>query len=120
MTLRDLLVSLWLGLRLRCPHCAEGEMYKSSRQIHAECPKCKTPFERFGEGDYLGAITVAYAVTSVFIIALVFLLNAATGLALEAQLWIAALAGVAFLVIFYRNLRGLWVAVLVALLKWKR
>lgn len=95
-------------------------MYKSAGQMHLECPECKTPFERFGEGDYLGAITVAYAITSVFVVAMVFLLNMLTELALETQLWLSGAAGVAFLVLFYRNLRGLWVAVLVALLKWRR
>lgn len=95
-------------------------MYKNAGQMHLECPECKTPFERFGEGDYLGAITVAYAVTSVFVAAMVFLLNLLTELTLEAQLWLAGAIGVAFLVLFYRNLRGLWVAVLVALLKWRR
>lgn len=120
MTLRDLLRSLWRGLLLRCPHCNEGRLYKSPGQMHLECPVCKMPFERFGEGDYLGAITVAYAITSVFVVAFVFVLNLLTELSLEAQLWISAAAGIAFLVLFYRNLRGVWVAVLIALLKWRR
>lgn len=109
--MRNLWRALWDGLRLRCPRCGQGRIYRTRWEMHPHCPHCSLGFER-GEGDFLGAITIAYAVTSVLIAIGVFLLAALTELSAGVQVAIWSVFGALFLLLFYRNMKGIWIGIL--------
>jgi uncharacterized protein (DUF983 family) len=46
-------------LRLRCPHCLEGPVFRSLWQMRPSCPVCGIIYER-EPGYFMNAIFVAY------------------------------------------------------------
>jgi uncharacterized protein (DUF983 family) len=46
---------LWRALRLRCPNCGGGPLFKSWLQMQARCPVCRMRLERGEEGYQVGA-----------------------------------------------------------------
>ncbi|MBO2521314.1 MAG: hypothetical protein CW345_05880 [Firmicutes bacterium] len=115
-----LLAAMWDGFCLRCPSCRRGPIYKSLLEMHPACPACGAPFERDNEGDFLGAMVTAYSLTVVFGAVLTVLLYVFTRLPIATQMLIVGGASLTFLLVFYRNLKGVWVAVLLALLRWMK
>lgn len=59
---RSLLQHLGRALRLRCPACGRGPLYRSWFTLHERCGACTRPFERQEEGYRV----VAYFVNLVF------------------------------------------------------
>lgn len=50
---------LWAFLRLRCPNCYRGEIFKSLWQMHETCPVCGLRYER-EQGYFMNAIFFGY------------------------------------------------------------
>lgn len=50
---------LWAILRLRCPRCFEGRLFRGLFTMYPECGSCGLPFER-EPGYYLGAMYFSY------------------------------------------------------------
>jgi len=50
------------AVRLRCPVCGVGKLFRSWFRMAAACPACEAAFER-EEGFFQGAIYVGYAAT---------------------------------------------------------
>lgn len=119
-TLKMLLWAFWDGFRLKCPSCSEGALYQGFTQMHRECPKCGAPFERYGEGDFLGAMVTCYSLASVFVAKVILLINVLTDMPIWDQIIVAIVIGFAFVILLYRNLKGIWVAILLALLRWMK
>ncbi|MFO7171608.1 MAG: DUF983 domain-containing protein [Bacillota bacterium] len=103
--------AIWNGLLLRCPRCGGGRIFRTRWEMHPRCPACGLGFER-AEGDFLGAIVVAYGVTSVLIAAGAYALAALTDLPGDLQVAIWAAVGTLFLFLFYRNMKGIWIGIL--------
>ena len=64
---------VWALLRLRCPRCGEGRMFRGAFAMNDPCPVCGLIFQR-EEGYFLGAMYVSYllacvAVTALFLFA---------------------------------------------------
>lgn len=118
--LRTLLAGIWDGVRLRCPSCGQGKLYGSKGRLNTACSCCGVVFERPEEGDFVGAIVTAYAITAGVVLALVLALNAYTQVGLTVQLVIAVGVAVSLLFFGYHSMRGIWVTLLVALTKWLR
>lgn len=108
------------GIRLRCPSCGKGRLFASGITPHRTCPQCGVTFERSEEGDFLGAMVTVYAVTAFLLLLMILAFNLATNLNLSQQLVVAGLFAIVFPLGFYRNLKGIWVALLIALTKWMR
>src|SRR5690606_38139233 len=113
-----LLAGMKDGFRLRCPSCGEGRIFERGFATRHACPVCSAPFERAGEGDFLLAMILVYGVASVIVTTLTLLLYRFTDWGLGPQLAVTISIGVAFVVLLYRNLKGVWIAVLIALTKW--
>jgi uncharacterized protein (DUF983 family) len=58
-------------LRLRCPLCLQGRVFRGSFAMHEYCPVCRVRFER-EEGYFLGALYISYPL-SVLILGLLIL-----------------------------------------------
>jgi len=115
---RELAGGIWDAVRLRCPACGKGRIYAAKNQMNHACPECGAAFERNLEGDFIGAILTAYAFVSAFAILFLIALNRFTDIDVMVQIALAAFLSLALLLVFYRNMRGVWVAILVALTKW--
>lgn len=112
--IRDLLYYAWLGTRGICPACRRGHMYRNLFSLHEACPVCGVVFER-EEGDFLGAMVLAYSGTAVLLCVLIPIVAVLTPLSFvhHVILW-SVLAGL-FLVFSYRNWKGAWTGILHAM-----
>ncbi len=106
-----MLKKLWLGFWLTCPNCEEGSMADGLLAIRPECEVCHVKFER-KSGETAGASIIWVSVLPILAMIIFFaieLTNPGT------SLWISAGIPLAFVVIagvlFYRNVRGLWIAI---------
>lgn len=106
--------AMWDGLRLRCPSCRRGPIYRSRSQMHARCPHCGVVFER-DEGEFVGGIMLGYSITGVLIVAGVFLAELVADLSVETHLVIWAAFGIAVPLVFYRNMKGIWLGLIHAM-----
>ena len=50
-------------MRLRCPLCGEGKLFRGWLRMNAECPHCGLKFER-EPGFFLGSIYINYGLTA--------------------------------------------------------
>lgn len=101
----------YTGMQLRCPNCCRGRIYSSFSRLNPACPVCGVRFER-EEGDFLGAMLIAYSVTSLLVVVGVLLTAALTDLSLTGHLTLWALCAVLFLTLTYRNMKGIWIGIL--------
>ncbi len=49
----------WAALRLRCPRCCEGAVWRAPFRMHAACPVCHLVYER-EPGYFTGAMYASY------------------------------------------------------------
>ncbi|HEX8996189.1 MAG TPA: DUF983 domain-containing protein [Ktedonobacterales bacterium] len=99
---------LWRGLRLRCPRCGIGKLYRRGYKMYDACGSCGWVFER-EEGYWTGAMAVNLIVTEVLIFAAIFpLLILQAPLALTLPLGLVLAVGTPFL--FYWHSKALWMA----------
>ncbi len=57
------------ALRLRCPHCGEGKLFRGLITMHHQCEHCGLVFER-APGFFLGSAYVNYGFTTLSLTAL--------------------------------------------------
>jgi uncharacterized protein (DUF983 family) len=62
---------MWAILRLRCPRCLHGKVFKGSFAMNDPCPECGLVFQR-EEGYFLGAMYVSYLLSSAVLLPLFF------------------------------------------------
>lgn len=60
-------------LRLRCPHCLRGAIFKSLWQMHDRCPHCGVAYER-EPGYFMNAIFFGYVLSFIAMLPLNVLL----------------------------------------------
>src|SRR5438094_2275536 len=100
---------LWAIVRLRCPRCLQGKVFKGSFAMNDPCPVCGVLFQR-EEGYFLGAMYVSYFLATAVLIPLY--LMAALLLPNQHSLVIALVATAAYLPFIpavYRYSRLLWI-----------
>lgn len=104
---------LWRGLRLRCPNCGKGRIYPgwlNLFKMEQTCPHCHVRYER-KYGESLGGMFINLPVVEVISIAGYFLTQwlFAPPLAFQLTFWVTF--NLAFVVLFYRHSRALWIAI---------
>ena len=107
----ELLDILFRGLRLRCPCCGYGPLFKTGFQMHDYCSACNEKFER-EPGQWFGAIYINLGLTLALLTICFVVTQTFTSLSTSKQLliWIplAALGPLAF----YRFSKGLWTSII--------
>ncbi len=99
---------LWRGVRLRCPRCGVGKLFRRGYTMYDACGSCGWVFER-EEGYWTGAMGVNLVVTELLIFVVIFpLLIAQAALALTLGLGLGLAVLTPFL--FYRYSKALWMA----------
>lgn len=58
-----LLRAMWRGLRLRCPRCGGGRLFRRWVTMATHCPTCGMRFER-GDGFMLGVMAINIGICS--------------------------------------------------------
>src|SRR5437899_10038697 len=66
---------LWSIVRLRCPRCFDGKVFRGSFQMNETCPVCGMRFER-EQGYFLGAMYASYFLGGGFLTVFYFTLSA--------------------------------------------
>lgn len=97
------------GVRLRCPRCGVGPLFRGPFTMHPECLVCGLPFER-EQGYFVGAIYVNYAATVVVLAAGAFAVQRLTDLSLAMQLVLGVATAILLPVAFFRHSRSLWMS----------
>ena len=108
--MRRTLRILLLSLRLTCPACRRGRMFRDRFQMHVRCPVCGIVFCR-DSGEITGGMAINSVATLSIAVGgatLAFIPTIAT----EALLVGVGAATVLFLIWFYRYSRGLWTGIL--------
>lgn len=103
--------ALWHGFWLRCPNCKQGKMVDGWLHLQEKCAVCGVRFER-KPGETAGASIIWVSILPILAMILFFIIEFT---APDTSRWISGGIPLLFVVIagvlFYRNVRGLWVAI---------
>jgi uncharacterized protein (DUF983 family) len=98
------------GLRLRCPVCGQGKLFRGWFTMYETCPHCHFRYER-SPGFWLGSIYANYGLTALIVTGAFFALFFSEALPEE---WIKGVL-LAFTLLFplwfFRYARGIWLAI---------
>jgi uncharacterized protein (DUF983 family) len=95
------------GVRLKCPRCGVGALYRRPFSMHEMCPRCGLKFER-EQGYFVGAIYINYAATVLIAVPGFFILDVFTGMTVHQQLALWIPFAVVFPLLFFHHSRSLW------------
>lgn len=103
---------LWRGLRLRCPLCGGGRLFRHWFTIADRCPRCSFPLERI-EGHWLGALGMNTMVSFAAVLVAVVVTFALTYPDESTVLAVVAIVTTAIVVplAFYPVSKTLWSAI---------
>lgn len=105
--LRRFWMLLGRALRLRCPLCGQGRLFRRWLLMHKNCPHCGVKFER-EPGFFLGSIYINYGLTAL-IVAIVYPMLLFNKLASERHLLVGSLVFVVlFPLLLFPWARSLW------------
>jgi uncharacterized protein (DUF983 family) len=107
MATRRIVESLRRAIRLRCPRCGRGALFRGLFTMHERCPVCGMLLER-EQGYFVGAIYVNYAATVGITIAGFLVLDAYTDLSITTQILLWSAFGIVFPLLFFRYSRSMW------------
>jgi uncharacterized protein (DUF983 family) len=100
-------MALSRGLRLRCPVCGQGRLFRTYFTMHERCPSCGVGFAR-EHGQWVGSLDI-----NTFLCA--FLLMIGVGFAplwsLRTSLIVWCSAAVLVPLVTFRFVRGIWTAI---------
>jgi uncharacterized protein (DUF983 family) len=99
------------ALRLRCPHCHQGKLFKSAFRMNAECPKCGLKFEP-EPGFYLGSAYANYGVTALTTTVAFLTLVYGYGFNKDAVIWSCMAFTTLFPLWFFRYARSTWLSLM--------
>ncbi len=102
------LTLLGRGLRLRCPACGQGKIFRNWINMNDPCPACGRKFNR-APGYLLGSIYFNYGMTALLIVVIYFSLYFTETLTGRQLLWILSAFGLLFPLWFFRYGRALWI-----------
>ena len=100
-------IILGRSLRLRCPRCGVGRLFRGMFAMHEDCPHCHLHYER-GPGYFLGSTYINYGLTAILMTIAFVLLRFGAGF--DKKMLIAPLGAfvVVFPMLFFRFSRSLW------------
>ena len=98
---------LWRGLKLRCPVCGEGKLFRSYFAMNERCALCGVSFHR-EHGQWVGSLDI-----NTFVVAFVLMLGVAFGplWPVRTSLIVWGSAAVVVPLVTFRFSKGLWTAI---------
>ncbi|HLY30310.1 MAG TPA: DUF983 domain-containing protein [Ktedonobacterales bacterium] len=102
------LLLLWRGVRLRCPRCGQGKLYRRlwTLTMYTECPVCHWVYER-EEGYWTGAMAIDLVAAELLVAVLIITFNV-QGYQLLPQFAIGIPLAIVLPIIFYPHAKSLW------------
>lgn len=100
-------VLLWRSLRLRCPLCGRGKLFRNWIRMNDSCAHCHAKFEREG-GFFLGSIYFNYGLTALIVAIAYPVLLFNEVIEEQTLLGVALVFVLVFPVWFFRYARSLW------------
>ncbi|HEX4130283.1 MAG TPA: DUF983 domain-containing protein [Pirellulales bacterium] len=97
------------SLRLRCPRCGRGKLFRGWFTMPERCATCGLRYER-EPGYFLGSIYFNYGVTALVVTAAFFLLYFTTDIDSHVLIKGLAFFCLVFPIWFFRWARSLWMA----------
>ena len=97
------------GVRLRCPACGCGRMFRSLFSMNSACEGCRFPFER-GPGYFLGSTYINYGVTAATTTVTYVVLYFGAGVEKQTLLPGLLIFCLIFPLVFFRFARSLWLS----------
>ena len=95
------------AVRLRCPRCGGGKLFRTPFKMHEECSECGLKFNR-EPGFFLGSIYINYGLTALLMsITYVSLLLAGVA-SPQTLLWAMLAFCILFPLWFFRYARAFW------------
>ncbi len=98
---------LWRGLRLRCPVCGQGKLFRTYFRMHEICSCCGVGFAR-EHGQWVGSLDI-----NTFVVAFGLMIASAVSplwtLPISLAVW--GTAAVVVPLVTFRFSRGLWTAI---------
>lgn len=95
------------ALRLRCPFCGRGRLFRSWFRMHEKCSECGSSFER-EPGFFLGSIYFNYGLTALIVAIAYPALLFGLGVAETPLLVGSAIFVLLFPMLFFPLARSLW------------
>lgn len=95
------------ALRLRCPLCGQGQLFKGLFATHENCPHCGVKFER-EPGFFLGSIYINYGITAVVTSVLYLALMFCKWRSDIEQMGVTVAVAILLPILLHRHARSLW------------
>jgi uncharacterized protein (DUF983 family) len=103
---------IWRGLRLRCPNCGRGHLFRGVYATYERCAYCGWVFER-EEGYWTGAMAVNLVIAELIIAGFAIPMAVVLGTTRQPVLLPVA-AGIVVSILlpflFYRHAKSLWMS----------
>jgi len=108
----DLLFALGCALRLRCPQCGRGSLFKGRRSfaMHDRCLVCGLKWDR-GNGYYIGALALNLVLTETLATAAWLPLALDRSIPLNTVYFVGLGASVGLPILGFKPTRALWIAI---------
>ncbi|MCC6614872.1 MAG: DUF983 domain-containing protein [Anaerolineae bacterium] len=110
MTPGYLLHKLWVGARLRCPHCERGRTFSGLLKVNQTCSECGLRFE-CEDGESVGGMYINLALAELTTMGGFFLIHSLYQPPLLPHLVFWIVYNITFVVLFYRHARSTWMSV---------
>jgi uncharacterized protein (DUF983 family) len=100
-------VAIWRGLRLRCPVCGVGRIFRTFFTMYDRCPSCGVGFAR-EHGQWVGSLDI-----NTFLCAFLLMIGVAVAplWSLRTSLIVWCSAAVLVPLATFRFVRGVWTAI---------
>ncbi|WP_254507262.1 DUF983 domain-containing protein [Anatilimnocola floriformis] len=95
------------ALRLKCPLCGQGSLFKGWFSMNQNCPNCGVKFER-EPGFFLGSIYINYGITAVVTTVLYLVMMFTNWRSTIEQMVIAVAVAIILPMLLHRHARALW------------
>ena len=101
-------IALLRGIRLRCPVCGRGRLFRSYLAMNTECARCGVRFDR-ESGLWLGSMDINLTLSLLILLApIVFLPD----IGLRRELELLGAGAVLLPLVLFRFVRGFWMALI--------
>ena len=107
----EILDILGRGMKLRCPCCGHGRLFKTTFRTHDRCSACDERFER-EPGQWFGAIYINLGLSGMLAATGYFITDTFSALTMPQRLgiWTSVAALGPFL--FFRLAKGIWTSII--------
>jgi uncharacterized protein (DUF983 family) len=98
------------GLRLRCPDCGLGPLYRAPFRMHTHCDYCGLIYER-EQGYFVGAIYINVIATESLLLGALLIYTLITGNISQTILTVLIVLALTLPLVFFHHSRSLWLCV---------